>query len=335
MNYTTFKKNFYSQKYSDFTNSLLRLSQKQKGEFLLAATRDKIFDLVCLLGEFGAPINYTNKNGTNGLMIVAQNLYYRPDLFSEDRDLDFKLAKFFLERMTSEEINAQDKRSFHADDTIPPYGLPLLNTFTNHPHRHGGVTALMYLAAHMTHTICIALKNPRLENGVFIKTELVEDTRVQDLIYLFRSYGAQTNIKDAEGFDCLKYAIEYGNVEAAKALLTFVKPFKNSVSQPSDINAQDIYGNTAYMYASSKNKVAGLLELMEEYNANPNIYNSRFETVINVASEAWAVDHVKKYAKEYNNREIQNNDFLKEEHENQIIIKDSCDLITKEDCFEK
>lgn len=335
MNYTTLKKHFYSHKYRSFVNSIRSLSQKQKGEFLLAATRDKNFDLVCLLSEFGAPINYADKNGTTGLMVVAQNVYNNPDPFVDDRNLDYKLAKFFLDKMTNDEINAQDKVSFHTDNIIPPYALPLLNTFTIHPHRHGGVTALMYLAAHMTNTICVELETPRLENGVYIKTELVEDTRVQDLICLFRAYGAQTNIKDAEGFDCLKYAIEYSNIDATKALLTFVKPYKNSVSQPSNIDAQDIFGNTAYMYASSKHKVAGLLELLEEYNANPNLYNNRFELATDVASKAWATEHVKEYTEKYNSRETLNQDFFEEKYEGQIIIEEIGNTKAKEDDLQK
>ena len=335
MNFTKFKKNYYTQKYSDFIRSLDRLSLKQKGEFLLEATREKDFDLVCFLGEHGAPINFADKNGTTGLMIVAQNVYEKPELFQKDRNLDYKLARFFLDKMTSNEINAQDTKSFHFGQEIPPYALPLLNKFTSNPHRKGGLTALMYLSAHPTNQIYVELETPRLENGVYIKTELVEDTRVQDLICLFRAYGAQTNIKDAEGFDCLKYAIEYSNIDAVKALLTFVKPYKNSVRQPSNIDAQDIFGNTAYMYASSKHKVAGLLELLEEYNANPNLYNSRFELATDVASKAWAAEHVKEYTEKYNSRETINQDFFEEKYEDQIIIEEIGNTKTKENDLEK
>ena len=335
MNYTKFKQNFYSLKYKDFMQTAERLSTRQKGEFLLEATRDKDLTLVCFLGEIGAPINYTDKNGTTGLMIVAQNVYEKPELFQKDKSLDYKLARFYLDRMTGDQINAQDKKSFRYGQEILPYALPLLNTFTPNPHGKGGVTALMYLSAHMTNTVWVELKKPRYEHGIYVRTELVEDERVIDLIYLFRAYGAQTNIKDAEGFDCLKYAIEYGNVPAAKALLSYIKPFKNSVSQPPNIDAQDIYGNTAYMYAVSKHKVAGLLELLEEYNANPNLYNNRFELATDVASKAWATEHVKEYTEKYNSRETLNQDFFEEKYESQIIIEGIDNTKAKETDLEK
>jgi len=308
MNFTKFKKNYYTQKYSDFIRSLDRLSLKQKGEFLLEATREKDFDLVCFLGEHGAPINFADKNGTTGLMIVAQNVYEKPELFQKDRNLDYKLARFFLDKMTSNEINAQDTKSFHFGQEIPPYALPLLNKFTSNPHRKGGLTALMYLSAHPTNQIYLELDIPRYINGVFQHTELIEDTRVLDLIYLFRAYGAQTNIRDPEGFDCLKYAITYGNVPAANTLLSYVKPFKNSVSQPSNVDAQDIFGNTAYMYASSKQHVDGLLELLEDHDANPNLTNINHQNALNVASPAWATEHVEEYTKKYNSERTYSND---------------------------
>ena len=302
MNYEKFKVGFYSQK-NGFKKKINKLSIKQKGELLLSATEDKDLKLIkYLVEDLGTPIGYANKNGTNSLMVLAQNIYARNDLFKIDRDLDYKIAKYFLERMTDDEINAQDKRGFTYAQGLYPYSFPLLNAFNANIQKISQVSALMYLCAHLCNQIEIELENPYIENGVYRKYETIIDTRVVDLIYLFRAYGAQTDLKDSNGLDCLKYAIAFNNLDAAKSCTAFIKPFKNIISIPADVNAQDNYGNTSYHHACSRHKVEGFLELLEDNGADPNILNNNNQTPVDVSSPVWARDHVKEYAKAFNEK---------------------------------